>query len=268
MRTSDELWGNDIKAKALPDEAGDTAAPSKAESSPAPKQETQASEQQPATKAEAKPAETHEDEEDAHVPDDLSGLKRALAAARGDKRKARKQWQETEKRLAELSGRMSAMHQQPRADAPKPPSPEDDFYANPVAAMQRQAAQLRREMSVEMMRSVREDYDQVVSEFARKIQGTPIATQIEAQLSNHPNPARFVYDYAKNFAKLEGVSSIDDFEKKVEERVRARLEAEYAERQQPVNTRPIPKPSLAGARGNGAGAPQNWAGPRSFDELW
>ena len=63
-------------------------------------------------KQEAKPAVGDDDDEsDKLEPRDLEGFKKALAAARGDKRKERKKWQEAERKLAEFEGRHRALEQ-------------------------------------------------------------------------------------------------------------------------------------------------------------
>ena len=140
----DSILSNDIKAQPLPDgPESDSSSPSKTDASGVDKQ-AKAEAEKPKVEPQAKPGKTPETDgdetEDEHVPDDLDGIKRALAAARGDKRKARKKWQETEQQLAELRGKL-AVYQQGQRPMPGQPQPQqatpegpkgptdDEFYA-------------------------------------------------------------------------------------------------------------------------------------------
>jgi hypothetical protein len=234
----------------------------------------------PAPTSQAKPPDHDDEEDEGNVPDNLDGLKRALAASRGDKRKMRRQWQETKEALAKLEGRMAAM-QQPAPKPAEPAKPEtnpgDKFYGNPVEYIDSvekrvlEATQARiRQYSIAQARAAHDDFDQVVGEFVREIQGTPLEQQLIAQEAQHPDPARYVYETARQYSQIRGVKSVDDLRSKIEAEVRAKVEAEYAQRnsQSPAaaTQKPIPQ-SLAGVRANGASKPQAWSGPRSLEDI-
>lgn len=287
-RTTDELWGNDKTAKREPrrESAPETPAaePIKADALPESTETVAAEQTKPApvkadaAKPQQPPQADESDEAEEHIPDNLDGLKRALAAARGDKRKARKQWQETDRQLAELRGRMAALQQQaaPKPAEPTKPEtkPEDDFYANPVEFVRGierkavEAAQSRlRQFSIANMRNTHPDFDQVVGEFVRDIAQTPMAAQLAEQEAQHPDPARFMYETARQFSQVRGVKSVDELREKLRAELRAEIEAERNSPAAAAASKPIPQ-SLAGVRANGASAPAAWRGPRSEDELW
>jgi|WetSurMetagenome_2_1015567.scaffolds.fasta_scaffold40789_1 hypothetical protein len=248
----------------------------------------------------AQAAEAPEGEDEA-VPDDLGGLKRALAAARGDKRKARKlnheieqRVHETERQLAEYKGREAAyerMRQQsamaqsrPEPEKPKPVDlTDDDLYQHgsaPIKAyierrvLEAQADYTSRvqesetrfqRLSKALARQRHSDYDATVNVFL------PTADVVQKVL-NSDDPAEQLYQYAKTFNELKDVNTIEDYNAKIEAALRTKIEAEMAAKYQPapshqaVPKSPIPQ-SLAGARGNGIGKPAGWAGPRTIKEI-
>lgn len=228
------------------------------------------------TKTEPAKQETgDETEQDEHVPDDLQGLKRALAAARGDKRKARKKWQEAEKAMAELRGKLSVTERQPKQPSqqnqPKKIDLTDEefFGRGPEAVkayVEHQVAIVREEQKAQWLNrseaAAREryaDFQEAYLDFQELAKAQPY---LWAQMDNVHDPAEFVYRTGKTFRELKGVSNLDDLRKKI----RAEVEAELQQRQSPGSAPPPPK-SIAGARGTGSPAAQTWAGPRSLDDI-
>jgi hypothetical protein len=253
------------------------------------------------------PVDAHEDAEDEHVPDNLDGLKKALGAARGDKRKARKAYREVETQLAELKGRITAYEAQLQRQAanPQPPAPvkpeppkapppditDDNFYLQGPKAIKdyvehrfaaldgrlnetraeydRRVSEIRTDISRENARRRHSDYDEVTASFRGK--EPPYVAQ---DIVGSPDPAERLYEYAKAFREFSGVDSVDAFRAKIEADVRAKVEAEYAAKAQTATPQhqaprpPVPQQSLAGARGNGSGKQAAWSGPRPIEQIF
>ncbi len=229
-----------------------------------------------------------EDAEAEQVPDDLDGLKRALAAARGDKRKARKAYREVEAQLAELRGRISVYQQHGANPAPaggqkpqgqqqsqEPDISDEDWYGKGPAAVKayiaamrqrdRQEADLRR-LNASEKRALKNhaDFEQKLDLFKKHA-----PPHVVKQMLEEDDPAEFAYDYANTLDQIKDTPTLDDLRKKI----RAEIEAEMAAKNsgavvdQPQAKPPIPR-SLAGARGNGAGGnTTKWVGPRPMGEI-
>jgi hypothetical protein len=270
---------------------GDAATPAETEAEPTPS-ETLEVEAKPESSA-AKPTETAGDDGDQEpVPDDLTGLKKALSAARGDRRKVRKQWQEAELRLAKLEGHFQALHQMGARQQPEqvrqPEVPKiPDFFAAPEdhlthreqvlraqlkAELETEASRLRDEQfrrdavrSEKRMRKEAQDYDEARTAVLRAHGSN---SQFWSQLLNEPDPAEVVYEEGKRILR----GGISEREAKLQaeiEELRAKMAVGGGSASQSVQSaprQPIPK-SIAGARGVGAGTQRAWSGPRSLDEI-
>jgi hypothetical protein len=170
--------------------------------------------------------------------------------------------------------------------APTPSAPVapgislDDFYAKgpeavtayvePYVAKQISQAkeEIRRSMSVSSARARHPDYETKV---AATVGYVP--PHIEQQILASDDPAEAWYQFATAFEQFRDINSVDDLRSKMKAEARAELEAEFSARgQAPAAQHPVaPKPpipqSLAGARGNGAGQPARWIGPRSMNDI-
>lgn len=258
-------------------------------------------------KAETKPkvTESQDDGDDADRADpaDLEGYKKALGAARGDKRKMRKQWQEAERKLAELEGRMAVLAQQSQRSVEQPaqakqPTQEEieaQYWENPAKfTLQRlqegqqtvtQAVQseLRRQHheayvarlynDLPAAKAQYQDYDEQAAGFLEAVKADP---RLEAQIKNHPQPAVFAYKVGREWLlRKETGGDFDALEKRIEERVRAKIAAESGEQTEQVEDetparaqiQQIPK-STAGARGSGPGATGAGFKPSSLDRMF
>jgi hypothetical protein len=236
----------------------------------------------------ARDAEDSESDDDAAtVPDSLDGLKRALAAARGDKRKARKAWRDTEMQLAELRGRLEVMQRgpqtpkvdEPKIEAPKPPTlDEDGFYSRGPEAVReylehrlatereswgRQVEQrmfLDRSEARAMARH--EDYNEKLELF----RSTASPAVVQQMLSDH-DPAEYVYEWASTYAQVKDTPSIEALRDKLREEIRQEMAASQPATQA---DRPAPQPpprSIASARGTGVHVTQQWSGPRPMSQI-
>jgi len=260
---------------------------------PKPPPETSSSPARPPAKGE----EAEDDEPpEPPTPDHVEGLRRALDASRGDKRKFRKKWQETERQLAEVQGVLKAYQQQLQTTRQAPPAPpavqespkeptDDDLWSVGPAKYIAQRERAQREQVTgeieralmdagkDLQRSLHDDFDDTLKELvAQAGQNQAIARQLDAELASVPpiQRAGVAYNYAKTFAQVQGVGSIEELEARVEARVRAKIAAEQQAAQPPESpatpARPPPK-SIAGARGNGVGKPREWKGPRTLKEI-
>jgi hypothetical protein len=250
------------------------------ESTPAEKVEAapepEKTEAKPAAEKATAPEHDGEDEQD-HVPGDFDGLKRALAAARGDKRKARKAWQETEKQLAELRGRLSAMERpQPAQQQPAAPAQfdlnDETFFGQGPEAVKRyvsmQIAADREERRKEHLnrseaaaRERHEDFQEAYNAFETAARSNRALWE---QAVNSYDPAEFAYKTGRTYQQLDGVSDLDQLKAKF----RAEFEAEMAQKSAPVAA-PVAAPpkSIAGARGSGITATSTWSGPRPIGDI-
>lgn len=204
----------------------------------------------PEPKAEAKapesaPAKTQPTEES----DDHPVPRKALI-------EERKKRQEYERQVAEYQGKLSVYEQQlaQRAAQPQAEAPDQsaDFYADPLKFTEQRIAaavgQQRLELSQELMRATKPDYDEMEAVFLEAAKGNPALAQ---QLRQSPNPARFAYDFAKNYAQVKDLGSLDAYADKIRTEARAAFEAEIKAKEAASMAAGASK-SVAGARGSGA----------------
>lgn len=290
-RSTEDVFGNRPSSDESTDPVRD--APESA-SAPEPKVEPVATKEPEQI---AKPTEKVDDEvEQEHTPDDLDGLKKALAASRGDKRKARKQWQETERKLAELQGQLAVYKQQGIQPAaapvatpePKQPDLDDLNLFDPAAVKEfiRHEAERIADQRVERRprwwyeqdkaatKERHPDFDEHFAEFKKAADANPaLWEQVEAANS----PGEFIYKTGKTLREMQGVESIDDLREKIRAEERVKIESELGVQRQPSNpqvqvsqapARPqIPK-SLASIPGRGLGASPTWRGPRQTEDIF
>jgi hypothetical protein len=223
-----------------------------------------------------------DDSEDEPVPDNLDGLKKALAASRGDKRKARKQWQEAREQLARLEGEIGLLRKQgqSKAEAPQSAEPKQEkrtFWDDPeayvkelVPDVEAVAARTRADVSEIYARKAHADYEEKKAYFAERASRDP---SMWREIFATPNPAETLYERATALKEREEFDRDPNAWREAE---RARLREELTAEAQPESRveqvvtptarPPIPK-SNAGARGVGASAKQAWSGPRSLEDI-
>ena len=269
MRSMDSILSDEPSVHTLP-ESAESESPSDAGAVSEPQTETGSKSVEVKAQAPTEKVDGDDDSEADHVPDDFDGLKKALSAARGDKRRERKKWQEAERKLAQFEGQLMALRQQPvpNQQAPKPVDDEDSFFAKPRETVsnwvreQVQASATQHQLALrELVASQYQDFAEAEAKFFEVARSAP---DLAARLRSAANQPLFAYQTGKALMRLGGAQTVDDFETQVRERVRAELEAERA--QKPA-AKPVPKPSLANARGTGS-ADKAWAGPRSLDDIF
>lgn len=260
--------------------------------------ETPAPAPTPAPKLEKKvQTRPNEEGEDDHVPDDLDGLKRALAAARGDKRKARTKWQDADRELAALKGKIELYERQLRAPQPvaatqTPKTVDIDeagYFAGPAAVKEyiaarekQQREEWEREAKEKLAPSIAQEVKEKLSEASARRRYSDFDAKFEAFKRNAPkheferaaqdaDPYEYVYQYATMHEQMQGAQSLDDLKARWRQEWEAErsttAEAEPEPQKQPVRP-PVPPKSLAGARGSGASVTPQWTGPTAFDRLF
>jgi len=235
-------------------------------------------------------ADDDSEEDVEQVDQSLDGLKRALAAARGDKRKARKRWQETEKQLAMVQGQLAALQQMgsrpPETTAAKVPDATDietDFYGKPIEYLNKRDAALKAEIeaakneirtehvknaanrSERNAKTKYQDYEEAKAAFMQVASQPENAWMWQPVFADPDVSAEVVYREGKRL--LGGGAS--EVESQLQAKI-AELEAKISEisggnSQAPAKT--IPPRSTAGARGSGIGSQREWSGPHSMDEI-
>jgi DNA segregation ATPase FtsK/SpoIIIE-like protein len=288
MRSMDSILSDEPSLDKLPVTASDSQ-PSESvsgdgPSAPAPKAAA------PDSKPEAKPAVTAKasvaDDEEEGDPDpadaSTTGLRKALTAVRGDKRKARAQWREAEARAAEAERKMALLEGQIAAFNqihPKPVAPQQqpaqadelpDFFLKPEEYISQREKRIRDELKqVEFkvradideahVSEQHDDYNQAKAAFIAATQQQPWLWQAMMQQTR---PARYVYQEGKKM--LGGGASESEAKLKAElEQLRAEV-SQLKSKPAPLSP---PKPSTASARGNGSSASGTWSGPRSLEEI-
>jgi hypothetical protein len=209
-----------------------------------------------------------DDAEEKEVPEDLSGLKKALVAARSDKKKERKarrefeaKTRETENKLAELRGRVAAFEQyqqsisskhqvdaqqQPKQDQPEPDLDFDSFLSNgPEAVKAYVQHQIKRGVDTALERTSEIDRAAMgrmltLSEQIARMRHndfdqytskyTPDKQALDAIVASK-DPGETYYQYAKASVQFSGVNSIDELRSVIEADVRKKLESELLAKQ-------------------------------------
>lgn len=280
------------------------------EASETPAEKVEAQGQKPAT---VTVADDDDDDKDDPVDQSLEGLRKALTAVRGDKRKARKQWREAEKRaeeaaksaaetarrLAALEGQLAVYQQmgaRPQAPA-EVPKPEQlpDFFGDPDAHLTAREKRIRDEIrearesmkaetfkrdadrSERRLRREYQDYDEAKTAFMRAVldeRGQIRDPRLWSLVTDDPEPAEVVYTEGKKLLRGGKPESEAKMEAEIAE-LKAQLASQsgrsVASVEQPrsaAQPKPVPKPSIASARGTGNGVPKAYAGPRSTREIF
>ena len=132
----------------------------------------------------------------------------------------RQKRQEEQLRNKQLQEQLQALQQQ---------QPKPDFWENPegiLQGMQQQfQAQIHKtqtDMSVELMRSLHDDYDDKEAKFIDMAQSNPMLIH---QMNQSSNPAKFAYDYVNQQEKLAQMQD-PSYEEKLRAEIKAELQAE------------------------------------------
>lgn len=147
-------------------------------------------------------------------PDPVQGFKDGYIAERQRR-------QEAEARLEQYE-RQQRQNQQKEA-----------FWDNPEGALsgiqqdfQTQLQRTRTDLSVEMMKSIHKDYDEMEAKFCEAANNNPA---LISEMSQSVNPARFAYEYGKRKTEMEAMQD-PGYRDKLKAEVRAEIEAEMKEK--------------------------------------
>jgi len=131
---------------------------------------------------------------------------------------------ETQKRQ-NLETQLNDMRQKMEANQ----QPKQDFWENPEEVLSgitqqfdSRLQQMNTNLSVNMMKTIHQDYDEKESEFIEAAQSNPALIM---QMNNSDNPAKFAYDYATNQRNLAEMQD-PNYREKLKAEVRAEIEAE------------------------------------------
>jgi len=291
MRTAAELYDGEVKAT---EPAASPASESRSEPKPEPAAEANPEGEKPAV--EAQPADEVAFDDDAETkPVDVSGYERALDAARGDKRKAKKLWQEAKSKIveevararkeAEYEAYQKAVAQftarppeQTAPPAPIVPDLNDTNFFDPIAVKAFVAHQVKSgvgaveaqwfQRNVAAARERHADFDEFEGEFKRAIAANP---QLGMQADASHDPAEFAYRTGKTLREMQGVGSLDELRTKIAAEERAKILAEQTPPTPQLSSPQLPKPvipkSLASVRGTGLGVKPEWS-PHTAEQLY
>ena len=221
---------------------------------------------------------THKEADDGEDPDpsDFSagGLRKALTAERKQRREERQRAQALQRQLDQLTGETKALRERPAAPKvePKPEDLDAEFYANPVAFVRKHGqaakpdiegltAKARIDISEVYAREKHEDYDEKVKAFTEAADQNP---NLWKQLAASPSPAEFAYKKGTDHLEM---GDPDAWRERERAKIRAELSGEPVDGPRERPAKVLPKPSIASARGSGAGS-QKWSGPRATKDIF
>lgn len=156
----------------------------------------------------------------------------------------RRKRQDLERRVEELTARVSAGQPGQPAEAPRAP----DFLDNPEQYIAREIGAVKLQMSESMVQAQHPDYTEVINAFADMANETP---GLWGQMNAHANPAEFAYKTGKLYSETRDLGDLGEWKdaqrKSIREEVIAELKAESAL----AEASGVAK-TTAGARGSGA----------------
>lgn len=178
--------------------------------------------------------------------------------------------QELERRLAAMEG----------GKAPGAPGePKKGFWDDPEGMLAKHRQEVEqvgvntRLSTAEMIaRSRYPDFDEKLQVFQQDLMAAgPNQGALAAQWLGSPDPAQFVYTYGKNKLEMQQVGNLDalraKIEKDTEARVRAKVEAEFKEKNEALERARAALPgSLSDARSSGVNKPV-WGGPTPLEDV-
>lgn len=235
-RARDPATGKFVEKEAAPaPEAGETAAPAKAEP-------------------------------------EMSSKEKALLAAAQDERGKR---QEFERKYKELEAKLAQAPAPAAPAAPAEPAKTfwDDpeaALARHQAEVRGMMNHERLVFSENMARSRHPDFDEKIDVFEELMKETPALRQ---QMMASPDPATFAYKTSKAHMELREAGNLDELRAKIEKETRIKVEAEMKDKaEKDAAARAREKAALPGSLSNvtgvgGVGAKPIWAGPTPLDSI-
>lgn len=166
-----------------------------------------------------------------------------IAAVKDERQKR----QEAVKRAEELERRIQELESKPEDKAERPDIFDDqEGYANSIEQkVNSRLAEARFQMSVDMMQSIHDDFEEVSQVFMEAAKEYPYL-KVEAQKA--ANPAKYVYEQGKKYQQFQQLQDVSGIEAKIRAELEAKIRAEL-EAKQKEEDEPGPTPSLAKVRG-------------------
>lgn len=225
-------------------------------------------EPEPTPEAEAAKPE-QETPKDDKAPDEPSSSDDSNVEAKPEKTVPIEALQDERRKRQELANRLSALEQQ-QAES-KRPDPEIDPEA--AAEFDRQqnanaAFKMRVDMSQEMMRELHADYDEVEAIFMQEAANNPA---LQAQLANHPFPAKYAFHEGQRLQKLkemgdDPVAYIEQVKAEAAQAAKEAVIAEMKKTQADAAKAALPE-SLAEAPSASEQEANKWSGPKPLKDL-
>lgn len=223
----------------------------------------------------AEPAVKSDDDGD-QIPEDLSGLKKALTAERKIKREHAKELKRLQAEFDQIKNQLSAKPQEPKKEEPK--ADPLDFLADPekfieqrIAALKSATPDARLEVkkfwadrSEKQARQKYSDYQEKLDAFVEFAKGNK--EQWDAVL-DADDPGEYVYNLGANVIEAKDIGGdLKSWKEKERERIKAEILGEKSEPTKQA-AKPPPK-SIATARGSGVGATGTFAGPTPLTSIF
>ena len=171
----------------------------------------------------------------------------------------RRKRQELERKLEEYESR------KPEQKRPDVFEDADGAFKYTEEQINQRIQGVQMSLSVEMMRTVKEDYDEMETAFIELAKDNPALVQ---EMNKSPNPARFAYETAKKHQQWQEVQNVDTYKAKLREEMRAELEKELGEKQAKQDRkREAIQPTLSGAGSKGGLSADDYSGPTPLGDI-
>jgi len=151
-----------------------------------------------------------------------------------------------------------------------------DAFVNPDEAIAHGDNTIRHEfnerflnMSESQARSRHDDFDSMNDVFFNEMAATN--PDLINQANKAPDPYEFVYQQAKTHNEFKGVNSVDDLRSKIEVEIRAKLEAEYADKANVATEKAISNAlpqSLSNTTAKGGNTQPEWEGAMPLNKIF
>lgn len=193
-------------------------------------------------------AETTETAPQQPQQDAEKGLQAALLAER-------RQRQELERKLAKKE----------QEEKPYLGEEYEQRFTETEQRFQEQLIRQKLDLSESLAREKYQDFDEKVEVFKTLLEESP---QLYTQMVQQVNPAEFVYKTAAAQQKLKDIGDPVEYEKQLEARLRAKWEAEQAQKSEAEAKKRQELPgSLATATGATGSTAQSWGGPTELKDI-
>jgi hypothetical protein len=166
----------------------------------------------------------------------------AVKDERSKRQEATTRAEQAEARIAELEAQINGTAK----ETPDVFEDQEGFVNSLRSEMKQDLASAKFELSVELMRDLHSDFDDVSKVFMEAANENPV---LKAQAQKSSNPARYVYDQGKKYMQFQEMQNPEAYEAKLRQELEPKVRAELEKKLQAENTDVDLSPSLANARG-------------------